>query len=78
MDFSDEALKRLLDSGHAKGIEAPLIHELRQTRLQISELKKAIGFHSCPPAGEFCWRCTAMEEIEKALTQKRNHERSPE
>lgn len=42
MDLSDEALKRLLESGHSKGVEAPLIHELRQTRLQVAAYEKRI------------------------------------
>ncbi len=46
MDLSDEALKRLLDSGHAKGIEAPLIHELRQARVQSQVYKDSADLWS--------------------------------
>lgn len=68
MDLSDEALKRLLDSGHAKGIEAPLIHELRQARLQLREVRK--------DAWEHCVRIIeapiqGLEELAKMTGDKR-------
>jgi hypothetical protein len=41
MDLSNEAMQRLLDSGHAMGVEPDLIRELRSARLQVEHLNLA-------------------------------------
>ena len=71
LNLQNRALKEEYDAsvndlGHAR-------LKLQESNRLIEEIRKDFAIHSCPSQNGFCWRCNALEVVEKVLskTEKR-------